>query len=97
MKVKSIVIALTAALAAGASVQSFAALQPAADSAQVLTAREASEGQRGNDRGSQGDRQRRGAQAQDDSQMQLAREASEAPRGNDRERQGDRQRRGGRS
>ena len=38
MKVKSIVIALTAALAASASVQSFAALQPAADSAQVLTA-----------------------------------------------------------
>ena len=97
MKVKSIVIALTAALAASASVQSYAAFQPAAEPAQVLTAREASEGQPGNDRERQGDRQRRGAQAQDESHMQLAREASEAPRGNDRERQGDRQSRGGRS
>ena len=63
MKVKSIVIALTAALAASASVQSHAAFQPAAELAQVLTVRDASEGQRGNDRERQGDPQRRGGRS----------------------------------
>ena len=95
MKLKSILFALTAALAASASVQSFASTEMG-DAAKTVVAREASEGPRGNDNERPGDRQRRGGKAWDDSHTQTAREASEGPRGNDNERPGDRQRRGGR-